>query len=83
MTIQKKKSKSLHPIHPSPSKIEEIINRGGAVKEDKNSTKSNEIRFTMRIPKEILKKIDHLRKLRVGNVSRNQWIIEALEKVLK
>jgi predicted DNA-binding protein len=34
---------------------------------------------SIRVPLSALEKIDELRKKRVGNVSRNTWILEAIE----
>jgi hypothetical protein len=34
---------------------------------------------SIRVPTSALEKIDELRKKRVGNVSRNTWILEAIE----
>jgi hypothetical protein len=34
---------------------------------------------SIRVPISALEKIDELRKKRVGNVSRNTWILEAIE----
>jgi len=34
---------------------------------------------SIRVPLSALAKIDELRKKRVGNVSRNTWILEAIE----
>lgn len=37
-----------------------------------------EIRFTLRIPLELIVDIDKDRKEKIGKISRNQWIIEAI-----
>ena len=66
--------------------IEEIINRGGKTTvESKPSLEEvdleeidEETRFTLRIPQSLIDKIDKDRQSRVGTVSRNQWIIEAI-----
>ncbi|KKL80190.1 hypothetical protein LCGC14_2007260 [marine sediment metagenome] len=82
MVIKKKETKKT-PVLPS---IEDIINRGGATTiESKVSeqTLESEIRFTLRIPAKLIKKVDEARSSRVGNVSRNQWILEAISKVVK
>lgn len=42
-----------------------------------------EIRFTLRIPQKLINKIDKNRKKRVGNVSRNQWILDAITVYLE
>jgi predicted HicB family RNase H-like nuclease len=77
MTVKKKASK----IKETPQyDISEIINRGGKTSGDSSSSDNNEmeIRFTLRIPKKMIHKIDKDKEKRVGNVSRNQWIIEAI-----
>ena len=61
--------------------IDDIINKGGrTTTEAKASTPQveAETRFTLRISQKMIDKIDKDRKLRVGSVSRNQWIIEAV-----
>jgi len=62
--------------------VDEIINRGGKVSADSkyqsNEESESEIRFTLRIPQNLIKKIDKDRKNRIGNISRNQWILEAV-----
>ena len=78
MAVKKKVSKKFHQFD-----IDEVINRGGKTVEDSRSTKldlcsDHEIRFTLRIPNNLIVKIDSERKKRVGNVSRNQWILEAI-----
>ncbi len=40
-------------------------------------------RLTLRLPKWLLEKIDQKRKLRVGNISRNLWILEQIEKSIE
>lgn len=37
-------------------------------------------RLTLRIPTWLLEEIDKKRSQRVGNISRNQWIVEKIEK---
>ena len=39
-------------------------------------------RFTLRLPQEIEEQIDQARGTRPGKVSRNTWIIEAIEEKL-
>jgi hypothetical protein len=78
MTIKKKASKKPHIQYD----IDDIINRGGqtAIDSRQKSQQEIEIRFTLRIPEKLIKKIDSDRCERVGNVSRNQWILEAIAK---
>jgi predicted HicB family RNase H-like nuclease len=35
--------------------------------------------FNLRVPDELVVKVDSLRKARTGQVSRNTWILEAIE----
>ena len=75
MTVKKKATK------PSTSRIDEVISRGGKVIADsKPQIVEKEVKFTLRVPKGLLLKIDRARKSKVGVVSRNQWILEALEE---
>lgn len=39
-------------------------------------------RFTVRLPTEMLEGVDAARAQRVGNVSRNTWIMEAVQEKL-
>jgi len=81
MTVKKKASKSQPSIQYD---IDDIINRGGKTTADSKpkSTEEDEIRFTLRIPEKIIKKLDADRESRIGNVSRNQWILEAIAEKL-
>ena len=76
MTVKKKVSKSSNTKY----EIEDIINRGDKTTGDSKQQKQleSEIRFTLRIPDKLIKKMDSDREARVGNVSRNQWILEAI-----
>lgn len=61
--------------------IDEVINRGGKTTVESKQSREQvdeEIRFTLRIPQSLINKIDKDRHSRVGNVSRNQWILEAV-----
>jgi hypothetical protein len=79
MTIKKKASKK--PLIQQYD-IDDVINRGGqtAIDSRQKSGPEVETRFTLRIPEKLIKKIDSDRWGRVGNVSRNQWILEAIAK---
>lgn len=71
MAVKKKAIKS--------NTLNEIIERGGKTSEESIETnEKDEIRFTLRIPRDLMKIIDAKRKSRWGRISRNQWIIEAL-----
>jgi ribosomal protein L2 len=83
MVIKRKETKE----SISPSTIEDVINKGGTATIESQSieelNKDNEVRFTLRIKSKIMKKIDESRNGRVGKISRNQWILEAISKSLK
>lgn len=92
MTIKRKASKEPILIQTDiEDMIGKVISRGGktAVGDEPDPTaqelpkEEEEIRFTLRIASGLIKQIDSARKLRVGNVSRNQWIIEAINSAVK
>jgi hypothetical protein len=78
MTVKKKSTQQKN----IQDNIEDVINRGGKVSTDsKHQVKEEveeEVRFTLRIPQKLINKIDKDRESRIGNVSRNQWILEAV-----
>ena len=52
--------------------------------EDYNVKEADEDhRLTLRIPKSLLARIDIKRKQRIGKISRNLWILEALDRATK
>jgi predicted HicB family RNase H-like nuclease len=81
MTVKRKADK---PTKQQLPNIDDIINRGGRTTEDSKKTLQDdeEVRFTLRIPQKIVEKVDESRSQRVGNVSRNQWILEAISENL-
>jgi predicted HicB family RNase H-like nuclease len=85
MAVKKKATKELSVKYD----IEDIINRGGKTTlesmpiEIEEEQIDVETRFTLRIPQSLIDRIDHDRKSRVGSVSRNQWIIEAIAKQIE
>jgi hypothetical protein len=86
MAVKKKQSKETS-YQPN---VDDIINRGGTttlesqqVNEQANELEKDEARFTLRIPQSLIDQIDRKRKERVGNVSRNQWIIESIVDRMK
>ncbi len=82
MVIKKKETKESTPR----STIDDIINKGGATTAEaqtKELESASEIRFTLRIPAKLIRKVDEARASRIGNVSRNQWILEAISKAIK
>ncbi len=84
--VIKRKAEHLTVIEQS---IGAIINRGGRTTaeveaiEEKTKNEPEEIRFTLRLPSSLMDSIDKKRKERIGNISRNQWIVETLSKALK
>ena len=82
MTVKKKATKPKHVQYD----FDDVINRGGKVSADSKSQakeeEQDEVRFTLRIPYKLINKIDQDRKSRIGNVSRNQWILEAVAEKL-
>lgn len=69
--------------------IEEVINRGSntaieSIEADQRAESSeSEARFTLRIPSSLMNRVDEARSSRVGKVSRNQWILEVINKAIK
>lgn len=63
--------------------INEIIERGGKTTLENQPPPEQETRFTLRLPYKLIDMIDENRKKRIGNVSRNQWIIEAVSTKLE
>ena len=61
--------------------VNSFIAKGGALAHPEEHESDH--RLTLRIPQWLLKKIDTKRKERVGTISRNLWILEALEKEIK
>jgi predicted HicB family RNase H-like nuclease len=62
---------------PSNTEVSEVINRGGS---SPSAPEENKERiFNLRVPEEIVKKVDAIRKRRTGKISRNTWILEAIE----
>ncbi len=68
-------------------KFDDVINRGGKTSDESTQRElkpsEEEVRFTLRIPAKLIEKIDAARAPRVGNVSRNQWILEVIHKSLE
>ena len=64
---------------------EEFIGSGGKTTSETGSTKSrnnDEIRFTLRIPKSMIRDIDQRKKSLPGSVSRNTWILQLISEKL-
>jgi metal-responsive CopG/Arc/MetJ family transcriptional regulator len=45
--------------------------------------KSQERIFNLRVPEWMVEQVDQLRKKRTGKISRNTWILEAIEDKLE
>lgn len=65
-----------------PANIEEVILRGGSSPKSVKLTEDEWMRFHLRIPKEIVEKIDIERKSPGGFTSRNTWIMQAIMEKL-
>lgn len=62
--------------------VEELILKGGSAPADAQTENSRELRFSLRIPYDILNKMEKVRKAQGGFISRNTWILQAiLEKL--
>jgi predicted HicB family RNase H-like nuclease len=66
-----------------PQDIEEVINRGGSSAASQEENQEKERIFNLRVPESLVVKVDTLRKRRTGKISRNTWILEAIEDKIK
>ena len=57
--------------------VTQVINRGGSSPSVLDQEK--ERIFNLRVPNDLVEKVDALRKARTGKISRNTWILEAIE----
>ena len=62
-----------------PQDIDAVINRGGTSSASQEGNQEKERIFNMRVPESLIAKVDALRKRRTGKISRNTWILEAIE----
>jgi hypothetical protein len=62
----------------SEKKIEKFISKGGTLTSHESS--EAEHRLTLRFPKSLVARIDKKRKEKLGSISRNLWIIQALDR---
>jgi len=60
---------------------ESFIAKGGSLALDE--PQEGDHRISLRIPKNLVSKIDKKRKERVGKISRNLWILELIEKATR
>lgn len=74
------------PKKVDEAQIEAIINKGGTVGEEepkrKSTSKKKLQRVHVRIPESFLEEIDEAVEKRIG-MSRNSWILEAIQEKLK
>lgn len=63
----------------SRKKEEDFIHEGGKP----SQTQIEEVRFTLRIPAKLMDLLDESRSKRVGKVSKNNWILEAIQMRLE
>jgi predicted HicB family RNase H-like nuclease len=66
-----------------PQDIDAVINRGGSSSASQEEHTEKERIFNLRVPESLVAKVDTLRKLRTGKISRNTWILEAIEDRIK
>ena len=65
--------------------IDKLLSKGAPVKEDMVEVEQEESKWThinFRVPTQMLKKVDEALKDRVG-ISRNGWLLEAIDEKLK
>lgn len=74
MTIKKKENKN-------EEKLEEFIQKASSKEIDKSASSEDDAlqTFTLRIPKSLIRKIDDTRKQGIGKISRNTWILQAID----
>jgi predicted HicB family RNase H-like nuclease len=66
---------------PRTMEVSQVINRGGSSTSAADAKK--ERIFNLRVPDEVVEKVDALRKARIGQVSRNTWILEAIQEKIE
>jgi len=62
-----------------PQDIDAVINRGGTSSATQEDNQEKERVFNLRVSESLVAKVDALRKRRTGKISRNTWILEAIE----
>jgi hypothetical protein len=62
-----------------PRDIDNVINRGGSSAASQEDNSEKERVFNLRVPESLVEQVDTLRKRRTGRISRNTWILEAIE----
>lgn len=81
MAIKELKKAVMKTSLSSEKNIESFISKGGTLAQ--NGMYEGDHRLTLRIPKNMMFRIDQKRKERVGKISRNLWILELIEKATK
>ena len=66
-----------------PQDIDAVINRGGSSAVSQEENEEQDRVFNLRVPESLVKEVDALRKRRTGKISRNTWILEAIEDKIK
>jgi hypothetical protein len=66
-----------------PQDIDAVINRGGSSAGSQEENEEKERIFNLRVPESLVARVDALRKRRAGKISRNTWILEAIEDRIK
>ena len=66
-----------------PQDIDAVINRGGSSAGSQEENTGKERVFNLRVPESLVEQVDTLRKRRAGKISRNTWILEAIEDRIK
>jgi predicted HicB family RNase H-like nuclease len=63
----------------SPRDIEAVINRARSSSASEERAPDKERIFNLRVPELLVNQVDALRKKSTGKISRNTWILEAIE----
>lgn len=74
-----KKTVKMTPL-AAEQDVEKFIAQGGSLAGAVTAEVDNDHRLTLRIPRNLMDKIDVKRKERVGKISRNLWILEVIQK---
>jgi len=87
MTIKKISRKKKANFNEAEQDLltDSFIKSGGKTTQESNRISDENImdlKFTLRIPSATIQKIDSQRKQRIGNLSKNSWILEAIEEKL-
>ena len=83
MAIKELKKAEKTYLTPDEKDVEKFIAKGGSLSQDVFEEREDDHRLTLRIPKELVSRIDAKRKQRIGKISRNLWILETLDKATR